>query len=228
MKALKDRHFQANNAHKIIIGQNIDRNKHMIEESGRLMDNLRLYQSNKRNEKMLRRLFAGIKQISDDGWCFYHSIITALENNTNKDKAIALSHQVVQWLHNNRATAVTNNNNIVVNNNVRTIEQIYNTILLNSIIPIHDNKYGQSRTLTFNEYLDLSNRETDEQLPVVWPELAIVGYAIANLKNIELNIYSYQTAERTMTFKPFNMVPRQTVSLWHSNNNHFDLLVPRL
>ena len=198
----------------------------LVKEASVLANYLKLCMNNKKNKNELKKLYSGIKDVSGDGWCFYHSILTALENTSNKQKAIALSHEVVQWLRNNRASVLTNN---IMVNHIRTIEEKYNSELYNSIIPIYDDKYGPARTLTFNEYLYLLEKETDEQLPVVWPEVAVVGYAIANLKNIELQIYSNKTASLLATFLPFHTVPTKTVSLWYlgATQNHFGLLVPR-
>jgi len=179
---------------------------------------LHLCEAKKQNKQQLKSLFAGIKKVSPDGWCFYHSIITGLEHSSNIEKAIKLSHDVVRWLRNNRNSRLSNG---------YTIEELYNKAIGKSIIPIHNSRYTPSRTLSMDGYLFLSGQETDTMAPVVWPEVAIVGYAIANLKNVHLIIYSDRTGEPTATYAPFQ-TPTKVVSLWHSNNNHFDLLVPRV
>ena len=228
LKAIKDTVFPADSRANLFQQMLKNKKQHtaLVKEASVLANYLKLCMNNKKNKNELKKLYSGIKDVSGDGWCFYHSILTALENTSNKQKAIALSHEVVQWLRNNRASVLTNN---IMVNHIRTIEEKYNSELYNSIIPIYDDKYGPARTLTFNEYLYLSEKETDEQLPVVWPEVAVVGYAIANLKNIELQIYSNKTASLLATFLPFHTVPTKTVSLWYlgATQNHFGLLVPR-
>ena len=184
-----------------------------------VMSWLQLCNAKKQKKQKLESLFAGIKKVDVDGWCFYHSIITDLENSSNKEKAIKLSHEVVQWLRDNRSTRLSNG---------QTIEERYDWIIGDSIIPIYNSRYGSSRALSMDEYLFYSGKETVTMLPVVWPELAIVGYAIANLKNVQLIIYSDQTGEPTASYTPFQTRPTKVVSLWHSDNNHFDLLVPRV
>ena len=228
LKAIKDTVFPADSRANLFQQMLKNKKQHtaLVKEASVLANYLKLCMNNKKNKNELKKLYSGIKDVSGDGWCFYHSILTALENTSNKQKAIALSHEVVQWLRNNRASVLTNN---IMVNHIRTIEEKYNSELYNSIIPIYDDKYGPARTLTFNEYLYLLEKETDEQLPVVWPEVAVVGYAIANLKNIELQIYSNKTASLLATFLPFHTVPTKTVSLWYlgATQNHFGLLVPR-
>ena len=176
----------------------------------------------KQMKQELNRLFLGIKTVPMDGWCFYHSVISALENDSTREKAIELNREVVLWLNNNRHNRVCNN---------ETILERYNLNLSKTPIPIYDDTLGlgPSRILDFDQYLFYSNMTTKTMDPVVWPELAIVGFAIANLKKIQLVIYS-DSGKLVASYAPppFSSTPTKTVSLWHSNKNHFDLLVPRV
>jgi len=164
-----------------------------------------------------------IVKVRGDGWCFYRSVLKALETSPTDDDRTAdhipsqqLAGDAARWLQEHKDE----------------FERPFNAAFSTGKdrIPVN----GIERAITFDEYIDIlpQSNPTHEGLPSVWPEIDMgVGRAVADTKDINIAVYSllpWGPNKYTLSgYFPGKPTSTKLVSLLNVDGAHFNVLKPR-
>jgi protein tyrosine phosphatase len=187
----------------------------------------------KLKKELAKKKFNYIK-IKDNGWCFYYAILQGLSNNpeqpaTTKDaielaKEIGLAIENKAKTDNNYKTKFFNTSEWKVKGEFTNIPDIENKIFTFDT-KIEDFK---KNLITKQKNPDGTN-DNDTLGPLIWGDFHFFGQFVADLYNIQLNLYDFTNNElklNTKSYNPSSGTVKKTINLFLKGDNHFDLLVP--
>ena len=156
--------------------------------------------------------------IGGNGWCFYASILRGLNEPFDEPACLKFATEISEWLKANKKT-------IVHKNGGTTLEAMYEITPGNSVIPVYCDQYT-GKKVDLDTYIESSITQTATGGPCVWAETGVAGWAAADLKNIQIDIYNdvYKNIER---YSPTTGNPKTTINIINTGKNHFDLLIPK-
>ena len=156
--------------------------------------------------------------IGGNGWCFYASILRGLNEPFDEPACLKFATEISEWLKANKKT-------IVHKNGGTTLEAMYEITPGNSLIPVYCDQYA-GKKVDLDTYIESSITQTATGGPCVWAETGVAGWAAADLKNIQIDVYNdvYKNIER---YSPTTGNPKTTINIINTGKNHFDLLIPK-
>ena len=156
--------------------------------------------------------------IGGNGWCFYASILRGLNEPFDEPACLKFATEISEWLKANKKT-------IVHKNGGTTLEAMYEITPGNSLIPVYCDQYT-GKKVDLDTYIESSITQTATGGPCVWAETGVAGWAAADLKNIQIDVYNdvYKNIER---YSPTTGNPKTTINIINTGKNHFDLLIPK-
>jgi len=154
--------------------------------------------------------------ISGGGWCFYSSILRGLKQPFDDSASLEFATEISVWLNANKKTKVLDET---------TLEQMYNITPGNTNIPIHCPQY-EGKKVDFDTYIESSIARSGTGGPCVWAETGVAGWAAAELKKIQINVYD-DDYNHIATYSPITGKATTTIHIKNTGKNHFDLLIPK-
>jgi hypothetical protein len=156
--------------------------------------------------------------ISGNGWCFYASILRGLNEPFDEPACLKFATEISNWLKANKKS-------IVHKNTGTTLEGMYEITPGNSVIPVYCDQYT-GKKVNLDTYIESSITQTATGGPCVWAETGVAGWAAADLKKIQINVYNdkYNNVE---TYSPTTGKGKTTIHIINTGKNHFDLLIPK-
>lgn len=154
--------------------------------------------------------------ISGGGWCFYASILRGLNEPFDDTACLKFATEISNWLKANKKTKVLGET---------TLEEMYNITPGNTNIPIYCPQY-EGKKVDFDTYIESSIALSDTGGPCVWAETGVAGWAAAELKKVQINVYD-DTYNHIATYSPITGKAKTTIHIKNTGKNHFDLLIPK-
>ena len=172
--------------------------------------------------------------VPDDGFCFYRCVVDSRKNlNTansvteyklgftkeetlDKNDYKLFIAKLQFWLTDNAETFTIADISIKDYFNQRYGEPPKNTIPF----------AGEPKVMTYDEFVK-NLGEYSNDLPLMYPEIDIVGPATANVENINIHVFELIEDKYKLkaTYSPKEKTKRE-IYLLHVEGNHFDLLLP--
>jgi len=173
-------------------------------------------------------------KIKDNGWCFYYAILQGLSDNPQKPAttidAIDLATKIGLEIQ-NKANADDNYKTNFFNTSEWKVKGEFTNnpdIEKKTFNFDTEIKDFQTKLITKQKKSDGTN-DNDTLGPLIWGDFHFFGQFVADLYNIQLNLYYFTTNElkkNTKSYKPSSGTVINTINLFLKDGNHFDLLVP--
>jgi hypothetical protein len=171
--------------------------------------------------------------VPDDGFCFYRCVVDSRKNldkssvteykfaftkeeTVDKTDYKSLISKLQSWLTDNADTFIIAEVSIKDYFNQRYGEPPKNTIPL----------AGEPTVMTYDEFIK-NLGEYNNNSPLMYPEIDIVGPAAANVENINIHIFELigDKYKLKATYSPREKTKKE-IYLLHVNGNHFNVLLP--
>lgn len=156
--------------------------------------------------------------ISGDGWCFYASILRGLNEVFDKPACLKFATEISNWLKANKKTVVHTNSGT-------TLEGMYEITPGNSVIPVFCDQY-KGKKVDLDIYIESSIARSGTEGPCVWAEIGVAGWAAADLKKIQINVYN-EAYYNIAIYSPITGKAKNTIHIINTGKNHFNLLIPK-